>query len=145
VFLPNWCSRKGEGRFFQYKYMKLRISNACTELLLWFFVGMRINCFFRDVFCLLVRFKNCCRQSQCGVIINWEKKQRGKSMASNLKAKFEEMGRAPPPAHSVQDVKIVTQEEIRKKTWAHSGNSVTFPKSTTIRFLSFARCSPSPL
>ena len=45
-------------------------------------------------------------------------------MASNLKARFEALGQAPPPTHSVEDVKIVTQEEIKKKTWAHSGNSV---------------------
>jgi hypothetical protein len=57
-------------------------------------------------------------------------------MASNLKAKFEEMGKAPPPTHSIEDVERerIIQEEIRKKTWAHSGNSVTFPKSNSISF-----------
>jgi len=67
------------------------------------------------------------------------KKNKKSSMASNLKAKFEEMGKAPPPTHSIEDIERerIIQEEIRKKTWAHSGNSVTFPKSNSIRKFRF--------
>jgi hypothetical protein len=42
-----------------------------------------------------------------------------------LKAKFEELAKAPPPTHSVEDIERerIVQEEIRKKTWQHSGHT----------------------
>lgn len=47
-------------------------------------------------------------------------------MTNNIRAKFEELARPPPPNHAIEDVERerIIQEEIRKKTWAHSGNSV---------------------
>jgi len=42
-------------------------------------------------------------------------------MASNIKAKFEEMGKPPPPTHERTEVEVV--KDVRTGKYRHTGNT----------------------